>query len=183
MKNWERTNLIRQKHRFLYHGEEFFCFDLTLEDYLMITMDEVAGYTKILMECNETLPKLNLRQGREFMRIILWWEEEKKTIMDQLTETQKRINDFKKKNGEKTAEKLAKDLEDILEDWHIIEGQMMHFLGQPLSEMRKWPYRYFMDMYKDLAICTGAKEYEKGRRSKGPDKKAFKKEFGGMYQG
>lgn len=103
--------------------------------------------------------------------------------MDQLTETQKRINDFKKKNGEKTAEKLAKDLEDILEDWHIIEGQMMHFLGQPLSEMRKWPYRYFMDMYKDLAICTGAKEYEKGRRSKGPDKKAFKKEFGGMYQG
>lgn len=183
MKNTERPNLIRQKHRFLYHGEEFFCYDLTLEDYLLITIDERAGYTKILSECNEVLPKLNLRQGREFMRIILWWEEEKKGIMETLTETQKKLNDYRKKNGKDTAEKIEKQLEDILEDWHIIEGQMMHFLCQPLSEMRKWPYKYFMQVYKDLAYCTGAKEYEKGRNSKKPDKKAFKKEFGGMYQG
>lgn len=67
--------------------------------------------------------------------------------MDKLTETQKKIQAHKNKNKEKQQEQ---ELEEMLEDWHIIEGQMMHLLGQPLSEMRKWPYRYFMRVYQDL---------------------------------
>lgn len=43
--------------------------------------------------------------------------------------------------------------------------------------MRSWPYKYFIALYKDMGICTGAKEYDKDRNSTEPDKKAIKKEF------
>jgi hypothetical protein len=59
---------------------------------------------------------------------------------------------------------------------------MMATLHQPLSEMRKWPYKYFMEQYKDLAYITGAKEYSKDRHSQTPDKKTFKKEFKEAYK-
>lgn len=39
MKNTQMTNLIRQKHRFLYHGLEFYAKDLSLEQFLMINID------------------------------------------------------------------------------------------------------------------------------------------------
>lgn len=180
MKNWEMTNLIRQKYVFLYHGTQFECFDLTLEDYLLFSIDPDAWYKKVLLECNDELPKLNARQSKEFVRILFGGPEEKKEIIENLTETQKKINDFKKKNWK--IEDVKKEVENMLQDFHIIEGQMMHFLKQPLSEMRKWPYKYFMQVYKDLAYCTGAKEYEKNRNSKAPDKKAFKKEFWSLYK-
>lgn len=172
------TNLIRQKHKFLYHGQAFDCFDLSLEDFLLINVDQLAGYTKVLLECNDELPKLNARQQQEFLRILLGWEQETPKVIDQLTETQKKINDFKKKKDPK---KDKEEVEDMLQDFHIIEWQMMHFLHQPLHVLRSWPYRYFMDVYKDLAYCTGAKEYDKNRNSQKPDKKGFKQEFGGMY--
>lgn len=180
MKDTKRPNLIRQKHVFEYHGQSFFCGDLTLEDYLLINIDLEAGLEKILMEYNEKPPRLNPRQSKEFMRILLWQENEKKNedLMEKMTETQKKILAFKKKNKPK---KLEKQVDDMLQDFHIIEGQMMHFLHQPLSEMRKWPYQYFMMVYKDLAYCTGAKEYDKTRNSKTPDKKTFKKEFWNLY--
>lgn len=170
------TNLIRQKHKFLYHGQAFDCFDLSLEDFLLINIDQEAWYKKILSECNDELPKLNARQQQEFLRILFGWEEDKPKVIDQLTDTQKKINDFKKKQ-----KKIEEEKEDMLHDFHIIEGQMMHFLNQPLSELRSWPYRYFMDVYKDLAYCTGAKEYDKNRNSTKPDKAGFKKEFGSQY--
>lgn len=173
------TNLIRRKHTFLYHGQQFDCFDLTLEDFLIFSVDPDAWYIKVLLECNEQLPKLNERQRKEFVRIIFWGQEEKKEILDHLTETQKKLNAHKEKKKKKD---LEKQVDDMLEDWHVLEGQMMHFLHQPLSEMRKWPYKYFMQVYKDLPYCTGAKEYEKNRNSKAPDKKAFKKEFGDFYK-
>lgn len=173
------TNLIRKKHVFLYHWEKFECFDLSLEDFLIFSEDPDAWYKKVLLECNDQLPKLNERQKKEFVRIVFWWEEEKTEIMDHLTETQKKINAHKEK---KKQADLEKAMDDMLDDWHIIEWQMMHFLNQPLSEMRKWPYTYFIQLYKDLAYCTGAKDYEKNRNSKAPDKKAFKKEFGDMYK-
>lgn len=132
----------------------------------------------MILEANSELPKLNPRQSKEFIRIIFGGEEQKKDLMDQLTETQKKIQAHKNKKTEKNQEE---ELESMMEDWHIIEGQMMHFLGQPLSEMRKWPYRYFMQVYKDLAYCTGAKEYQKNRNSQKPDKKAFQKELGHLY--
>ena len=94
--------------------------------------------------------------------------------MDQMTDTQKKIEAFKKKQKPKDH---SKDLEEMLQDFHIIEGQMMATLHQQLSEMRKWPYKYFMKQYEDLAYITGAKEYSKDRNSKAPDKKQFKKEF------
>lgn len=154
--------------------------DLSLEDYLFINIDLEAWLEKILMECNEKPPRLNPRQSKEFMRILLGQENEKKNenLMDKLTETQKKILEFKKKNKKKDVEK---QVDDMLQDFHIIEGQMMHFLNQPLSEMRKWPYQYFMMVYKDLAYCTGSKEYQKNRNSQSPDKKSFKKEFGDVY--
>lgn len=58
---------------------------------------------------------------------------------------------------------------------------MMHHLHQSLSEMRSWPYRYFMSQYEDLPITIGTKDYDKHRNSKTPDKRAFKKEFGDLY--
>lgn len=178
MKNTEMTNLIRQKHVFLYHGEQFFCGDLTVEDYLLISIDPTAWLEKVLLEFNEILPKLNERQSKEFMRILFWWDPEQKDLMDKLTETQKKIQEHKKKQKK---ENVEKDLEEMLQDFHIIEGQMMATLHQPLSEMRKWPYLYFMKQYKDLAYITGAKEYSKDRHSKAPDKKAFKKEFWDVF--
>ena len=178
MKNTKMTNLIRQKHRFLYHGQTFDCFDLSLGDFLLINIDQDSGYKKILQECNEELPTLNERQQKEFLRIIFWGEIEKQEVIEQLTETQKKIQDAKKS---KKTDKQKNEVDDMLHDWHIIEWQMMHFLHQPLSEMRKRPYRYFMETYKDMAICTGAKEYNKNRNSQIPDKKWFKSEFGDMY--
>lgn len=182
MKNTEMTNLIRQKHTFLYHGQKFFCFDLSLWDYLLLMIDPVAGVEKILLECNDEIPKINERQSKEFMRILLKWEEEKSdNFAKALTETQKQINIFKEKDKEKNKKKVAGDINDMLRDFHLIEGQMMHHLGQPLQEMRSWPYSYFMDLYNDLPIINGTKEYDKNRHSKTPDKKAFKKEFGNLY--
>lgn len=101
--------------------------------------------------------------------------------MDKLTETQKKILEHKKKNQKKKEKNLEKAIDDMLQDFHIIEGQLMHYLHQPLSEMRKWPYQYFMAQYRDLPYSTGAKEYDKNRNSKTPDKKGFKKEFGDVY--
>lgn len=176
MKTPQMTNLIRQKHTFLYHGQAFECYDLTLEDFLLITIDHDAGYRKVLLECNEELPTLNDRQQNEFLRILLGQDEEKPQVIDQLTETQKKIKAHKEKQ-----KKVEDEKQSMLDDFHIIEGQMMHFLHQPLSELRSWPYRYFLQVYKDLAICTGAKEYDKNRNSTKPDKAGFKKEFWSVY--
>lgn len=146
---------------------------------MLFSMDPLAWYEKVLLECNDKLPKLNKRQSQEFVRILLWGKEEKKEIIETLTETQKKIQAYK--NKQKKEKDLDEAMDQMLQDFHIIEGQMMHFLHQPLSEMRKWPYKYFMQVYKDLWYCTWAKEYEKNRNSKAPDKKAFKKEFGDVY--
>jgi len=174
--------LIRQKNTFTYHEKEFYCWDLTLEDYLLINIDLVAWLEKILTEFNNQAPILNPRQSREFMRILLWQENEEKNenLMDKLTETQKKILAFKKKKKPKEKD-AEKEIDEMLEDFNIIEGQMMHFLNQPLSEMRKWPYQYFMRQYKDLAYSTGQKEYEKDRNSERKKKKWFKKEFWDNY--
>ncbi len=176
------TNLIRQKHKFLYHGQEFYCHDISLEDYLLIMIDYEAWYHKILSECNEELPRLNPRQVEELTRILLGGKEKKKDIVAELTETQKKINAHKAKNNPKEEKKTQDKLDDMLEDWHIIEGQMMHYMRQPLSEMRKWPYKYFMKIYNDMWYCTGAKEYKPNRNSDKPDKAGIKKEFGTMYK-
>ena len=85
-----------------------------------------------------------------------------------------KIKAYKEKQNIK---KSINDLEKMLEDWHIIEGQIMHFMKQPLSEIRRRPYQYFIKIYKDLPYCTLAKEYEKARNSQSPDKHSFKKEF------
>jgi hypothetical protein len=53
----------------------------------------------------------------------------------------------------------------------------MSALHQPLSEIRKWNYKYFMDVYIDLQICVREKEYSRYRRSDKPDKANFRKEF------
>lgn len=88
--------------------------DLSLEDYLLLSIDEIEGINKILSECNDQIPLLNHRQSKEFLRILLGQEEEK---VDILTETQKKIQAHKNK-GKKTAKD---DLVDILKDWHLIE--------------------------------------------------------------
>lgn len=173
------TNLIRRKNTFHFHGQAFECFDLSLEDFLLFCIDPEEACEKVLLECNEELPKLNNRQKENFVRIVFGGQEEKKQLLETLTDTQKKIQEHQKKQK---ADKAKQDVDDMLEDWHIIEWQMMHFTNQPLSEMRKWPYKYFMSIYKDLAYCTGSKEYEKGRNSKSPDKKAFKQEFGDFYK-
>lgn len=173
------TNLIRQKHRFLYHGLEFYAKDLTLEQFLMINLDPDEWYKQIMLECNDTLPSLNDRQKKEFVRILMWWkQEDTPNLIDQLTETEKKIKAQKEK---KKREKVEQEIDDFLRDWHIIEWQMMHVFHQSLAEMRSWPYKYFMELYKDMGICTGAKEYDKDRNSTEPDKKAIKKEFGDLY--
>jgi len=179
MKDWKMTALIRQKNTFLYHGKTFYCWDLTLEDYLYINIDLEWWLDKIFMEFNDQAPLLNTRQSREFMRILLWQENEWKNedLMDKMTDTQKKIQAFKNKQKKDP----KKEVEDMLDDFHIIEGQMMHYLKQHLSEMRKWPYQYFMKQYKDLPYTTWQKEYEKNRNSKSPDKKWFKKEFLDFY--
>lgn len=182
MKNGKRPTLIRIKHTFFYHWEKFYCADLSLEDYLLINIDLEQWLEKILTEFNEKAPQLNPRQSREFMRIMLWQENKEKNedLMDKLTETQKKILMFKK--SKKTdQEKVEKQIDDMLRDFHIIEWQVMHYLHQQLSEVRKWPYQYFMRQYKDLPYTTGQKEYEKNRNSTDPDKKWFKKEFWDVY--
>lgn len=115
MKNTEMTSLIRQKHTFLFHGQSFQCMDLSLEDYLLLSIDEVEGMKKILSECNDVLPLLNNRQAKEFLRILLGQEEEK---VDILTETQKKLQAHKNKGKKETTKT---DLMDILKDWHLIE--------------------------------------------------------------
>lgn len=132
-----------------------------------------------MLECNEELPQLNERQQTEFLRILMWGEEEKKSVMEQLTETQKKIRAYKKKQEQKSA--IDNKVDEYLKDWHLIEWQMMHTLHQPLSELRKRPYRYFMELYKDLAIITGAKKYDPHRNSQKPDKKGFKREFANAF--
>lgn len=129
------------------------------------------------MEHNEKMPQLNARQSAELTRILLGIDGEKRNIMDDLTETEKQIKAFK----EKDKKKAEANIEDMLADFHLFEWQLMYYLHQPLSELRSWPYQYFMKIYKDLAYCTGAKDYDKNRHSQKPDKSAFKSEFGDVY--
>lgn len=39
-----------------------------------------------------------------------------------------------------------------------------------------------MDLYKDLWVCNGTKDYEKNRHSNMPDKAYFRKEFGDQFK-
>lgn len=72
-----------------------------------------------MLECNETLPSLNDRQRKEFVRILLGGQqEETPSLIDQLTETQKKIKAHKEKQKQ---EKAEKEVDDFLQDWHIIE--------------------------------------------------------------
>lgn len=177
------TNLIRNKHVFHYHWKTFEAKDITVEQFLLLNIDEKEWLNQIFLECNEEIPTLNHRQLMEFMRIIMWWEEEKKDVMDKLTETQRKIEESRNKmKKEKQIKKEKQKIEEFLSDWHIIEWQMMYTLHQSLSEMRKWSYKYFMDQYKDLWIVIWAKEYNKTRNSKTPDKSSFKKEFWNFYK-
>jgi hypothetical protein len=54
---------------------------------------------------------------------------------------------------------------------------MSHHLHNSISEMRKWPYQYFFNIYNDLPYILGAKEYDENRNSSTPDKKKFKEEL------
>jgi len=173
------TNLIRIKHTFLYSGKKFFCGDLTVEDFILINTDNEAWTKKILSEFNDKIPDLNGRQIEEFFKILFWEVKNKKTLSQKLTDTQKKINEYKKKKEEKKRTPRKKN--DPLDDFHIIEGMVMHFMSQPLSEIRKWNYLYFMKIFKDIGVCTGREPYDKKRESQAPDKRWFKQAFWHAY--
>lgn len=159
-------NFIRIRHKFLYNGRFFYCWDLTVEDFILLNIDLEEWIKKILLEFNKNLPELNWRQINEFLNILLGVEKKEKNIIDKITETEKK---FKKKEEKKE--------NDILEDFHIIEWIIMRNLKQPLSEIRKWNYLYFMEIYKDLNYIINPEQYDPKRKSQSPDKKKFKKEL------
>jgi len=152
------TTLIRQKHSFKYHWKEFYCWDLTLEDFLLLNIDIKEGLNKVLAEFNEDFPVLNNRQTQLFISILFWQDN----LLNKL--------DKKKQNNE-----------DFLNSFHIIEGQVMHFLNQPLSEIRKRPYRYFIKQYEDIVYSIWQKKYEWKDVEQKPNKKEFKKELWDFY--
>jgi len=170
------TGVIRQKHYFKYHGSVFYCSDITVNDYLLLIVNEMEWIQKILLEHNEKLPTLNDRQLSELMKIVFWIEEEDE---EELTEVQKKIREHKEIAQEKKKKKKGTDRP--LQDFHVIEGQIMHFLNQSRTEIRSWTYKYFIEIYKDMMYCTWSKEYNKDRNNQSPDKKAFRQEFGSSF--
>lgn len=145
-------NMIREKHKFIYHNKVFYCSDLTWWDYILILQNQKQWLRKILLEHNKKMPLLNERQVNEFLKILLQIDKE-----------------------DKGTSKI--DFEEL----RFIEGQMMINLKQSLNELRSWTMSYFMGQYKDIPYLTWAKEYSKDRHSKQPDKKTFKQEFNNLY--
>lgn len=180
MKNWETTILIRQKHTFLYHQEKFYCWDIILEDYLLYLIDPEQAWEKILTEFNTEIPKINKRQQENLLKILFNDPEEEKDILKELTETQKRIKEYKDKKKSKK-QSTEQNIEKILADFHITEWQMCHYTHNSVNDMRKWPYQYFFNMYNDIPIIIWTKEYDEHRNSNKPDKKKFKDELSNFY--
>lgn len=157
------TGLIREIHEFKYCNTSFFCWDLTVQDYLELVLNHDVILQKILLEFNKEIPHLNKRQMNNFINILAWNEN----ILLNNLQKKKQIEDKNK---------------DILKDWHILEWSIMFHLKQPLSEIRSWPIKYFFEIIKDLPIITWNKEYTPGRNSQKPDKKGFKKELNEFYK-
>ena len=147
--------LINSVDVFKYHWKTFKCWKITVEDFLRINIEWETAIFELLLKYNKELPKLNKRQLENFIEILINWE----------------INIFKK------TIKTTKNDNNFLEDFHIIEWQIMSFLHQSRSEIRSWNYQYFIKIYEDLAICTWNKDYDKNRKSENPDKEKLKNIF------
>ena len=137
---------VRRRVFFSASGKTFSCLELSVWQFLRMQDDTESVMMEVVQSC-DPVPDLNERQMRNFVRHLLCVEKESQ------------------KNSKNEWESP---------EYHIIEGQIMHYLHQPLSEIREWSYRYFLLVYEDLSIILWAKEYDKNRKSDKPDKQAIK---------
>lgn len=147
--------LIRQKHTFKYHGQEFYCSDLSVEDFLHMSIDPVAAFEKIISEHNDEPPRLNARQYEQLMKILS-------------VDSDDNFGDlFKVKTQKKT------DPQKALQDFHISELKLAKAIGQPISEIRQWNIKYLHMVWRDIDIIVWNEKYNANRYDEAAAEKQF----------
>ena len=159
--------MIRKVRKFVAFGKEFLCGDMTVEWYIHLIQEPVEWAKKILLEFNKKEPELD---GKRLLKLY-------DKIIRPTTQPPQHKEDAKKNKS--NDEKQGKD--DILKEFHILEGSVMVSLHQPLSEIRSWTLEYFMKIVDDLDVILGQKKLKDKRNANKPDRGKLKSVCGDFY--
>lgn len=141
--------MIRRKFKIKHLNRFYVVWDLTVEQYFLISSDPEEGLKTIFSEFNDSFP--------------VWLSQiQVDTLISNLFDFQEN-NKSKKNDTEKEGD----------QDWEIMIWHFMNVYKQQYTEIMKLPMRIFMKLYKVVEYVTWAKEYEKSWW-KEPDKKAIR---------
>ena len=142
------------KSKFKFFDKEIEVSPITVWQYDRILKWDKTVYLEIFWETWILMCK---RQMQNALKILLGWYEENELK-----------NLFKSNKIVKTGETVD------LKHFFILESKVMMILHQQRSEIRKWEFLYFMDVYNNLDVIVGEKSYDDFKNAEKPDKKGFK---------
>lgn len=159
--------MIRMVRKYKAFWKIFLCWDLTVEDHILITKDFEAWFEKILSEFNKEIPELDLQRTQDLYNKI--------TRPNSRADKQTNNAKNEKKNDKKQEE------QDPLKDFHILESSLMKILHQPLSEIRSWTVEYFFMVLDDLDVIVWEKSLNDKRNAERPDRHKIKNLLWNFY--
>lgn len=144
--------MIKEKYWFKVFDKLITCEDLSVQDYLELNYDPELFLKKILWK---KVWLLNQRQIKNLISFLL--NPDEKDLL---------------KLFNKTTSKDNKGME--IDDFFILEWVIMKNLNQQRSEIRKWEWKYFLKVTKNLDVIMWEKKYEDYKYADKPDKKEIK---------
>lgn len=126
---------------------------MTVEQYERLARDTEWVLQELLGEFNESVPDLTASELEAWTNHIM-----------------STINRNKVQKSLKDTKAVA---DDIMDDFHVSVGYVMHHLHQQYSEILKMPIRLFLDLLEDLPVITGQKPYDPKRKSERIDGEAI----------
>lgn len=144
--------MINKEYKFKFFDNYIICNDLSVEDYLYLNYDPEFILKKILWKKANLL---NQRQIKNLLAILL--NPNEKDLLKL----------FNKSNW-----KTNKGMD--VEDFFIIEWNIMKNLNQQRSEIRKWEWKYFLKVSQNLDVIMWEKKYDDYKNADKPDKKEIK---------
>lgn len=124
--------MIREMHEIIICGEKYKIGDIKRSDFLLLYTNYEIAIQNIFLEFNDTIPQINERQSNELLNFLT-----------QVMKERELHNKPKKEVKEKT-------LKELVNQFVIMEGQLMHHLHQSLSELRSRRLNYLMKVYGSL---------------------------------
>jgi len=144
--------MINQKYKFKFFDNYIICNDLTVNDYLYLNYDPELFLKNILWK---KIWLLNQRQIKNLIAILL-------------NPNEKDLEKLFNKNSNNSNKWMD------IDDFFIIEWNIMKNLHQQRSEIRKWEWKYFLKISQNLDVIMWEKKYEDYKNADKPDKKEIK---------